>query len=273
MAKKIFLVILIIACFAGVCYVNTDEYKLEHYEFTGKQVKLLNSLGINETKMVYKYDVKENTIILRPGTYVDEDLIRVKMDKKFAIEEIAIYGLRNKILYKDGEVICKFSPKAESNKAIAEFISTYGAKYNQVTKWTIVDTPPDVYPFGHNGIYNFLSYMGKDDEYEGATLLNIYSVLHYSGRDWIDFNKVIFSNKSNSWTYYVPSRPEHQVVRGGVHEYITVSFFDILHGMRLLADGENPQIDFVGPQYKKTVSLDAADIQKINEYIKLADRL
>ena len=39
-----------------------------------KQVKLLNSLGINETKMVYKYDVKENTIILRPGTYVDEDL-------------------------------------------------------------------------------------------------------------------------------------------------------------------------------------------------------
>ena len=156
MAKKIFLVILIIACFAGVCYVNTDEYKLEHYEFTGKQVKLLNSLGINETKMVYKYDVKENTIILRPGTYVDEDLIRVKMDKKFAIEEIAIYGLRNKILYKDGEVICKFSPKAESNKAIA-----------------------------HNGIYNFLSYMGKDDEYEGATLLNIYSVLHYSGRDLI----------------------------------------------------------------------------------------
>ena len=43
--------------------------------------------------------------------------------------------------------------------------------------------------------------------------------------------------------------------------------------MRLLADGENPQIDFEGPQYKKTVSLDAADIQKINEYIKLADRL
>ena len=41
MAKKIFLVILIIACFAGVCYVNTDEYKLEHYEFTDKQVKLL----------------------------------------------------------------------------------------------------------------------------------------------------------------------------------------------------------------------------------------
>ena len=82
MAKKIFLVILIIACFAGVCYVNTDEYKLEHYEFTDKQVKLLNSLGINETKMVYKYDVKENAIILRPGTYVDEDLIRVKMDKK-----------------------------------------------------------------------------------------------------------------------------------------------------------------------------------------------
>ena len=48
-----------------------------------------------------------------------------------------------------------------------------------------MDTPPDVYPFGHNGIYNFFSYMGKDDEYEGATLLNIYSVLHYSGRDLI----------------------------------------------------------------------------------------
>ena len=94
MAKKIFLVILIIACFAGVCYVNTDEYKLEHYEFTDKQVKLLNSLGINETKMVYKYDVKENTIILRPGTYVDEDLIRVKMDKSLYMDYVIKYYIR-----------------------------------------------------------------------------------------------------------------------------------------------------------------------------------
>ena len=38
--------------------------------------------------------------------------------------------------------------------------------------------------------------------------------------------------------------------------------------MRLLADGENPQIDFVGPQYKKTVSLDHP-INKVGEYTML----
>ena len=268
--KTILVIFAVIACLSAVIFFNSDTHKFNNYEFTNEQVSFLKSLEISH------YNVDDRTFMVDAGEgYALENTIVIKVDKNYQITEV--YPLTNfdKVIYKkDDNLISRFSPWEEHTRAISDFINGHTTQYNQSNQLTIVDPAPNKYPFGHVGIYNYLYYEGKGESYKDSIegKAGIYSVLHYSGRDWIFFDKIVFSTSSKSWTYYVKGDIEHQVVTGGVHEYITVKFCDLFPGMKLLTEGENPQIEFVG-KHSTVVPLYSGDIDSIKEYINLYDRL
>lgn len=270
----ILLILGIIAFIAGVCYFNSDSYKFSHYEFTDEQVSFLKSLGINKTN-ISSYHTDDRKFWVYAGEkHTLEDGVSIQVDKNYEITKVSPLVNFDKVIYdKDEKIVSKYSPWSEHVKAVGDFINTHTVKYNQSKQITYVDTV-DTNPFGHVGIFNYLYYEGQGESYKepikgGA---GIYSVLHYSGQDWIFFDKVVFSTTANSWTYYVNKDVDHEVVRGGVHETVTVRFKDIYPGMKLLAEGENPQIEFVG-KHSKVVPLYSGDIDSIKEYIELYDKL
>ena len=183
--------------------------------------------------------------------------------------------LNNGYIYdKKANVERKYVSATERNKTIADFIASHEVEYNQSKQVTTVDPVKYPVPFWHCGIFNYLVYRGQADEHTKDTAFpSIFTLFHYSGRNWIHINKIIFSTKSNSWTYYVDEQRNDQVVSGGVHEFIYVPFAKVLNGMRIVIDGENPQIELIGDKGSKVIPLNSDDITNIKKYINLYENI
>lgn len=170
--------------------------------------------------------------------------------------------------------------KAKQEKARQEkidflynFIESANKNYDQAQQITWVDSVGGQ-PFGHKGIY---TYMGIKGRVESGGPKFLRAIIHYSDRNWVFFNRVTFSNTEESWTYHLSSSDLYQnkketVVMGGIHETLDLPFNKIERGLRILASGENPRIDFVG-EYRATKQLTAAEIENIKTYIKLQEAI
>ena len=268
-------IILVIIAIIGFAVYNSHSFKFRNYDFTPEQVKFLNSLNISDTH-IRSRDSDKNEFSLSTGdsNSLADDLI-VKVDDNFNITQISYFLNSDKVIYdKKANVERKYVSATERNKTIADFIASHEVEYNQSKQVTTVDPVKYPVPFWHCGIFNYLVYRGQADEYTKDTAFpSIFTLFHYSGRNWLFVNKIIFSTKSNSWTYYVDEQRQEQVVTGGVHEFIYVPFAKVLNGMQIVVDGENPQIELVGDKGSKIIHLNSDDITNIKKYINLYENI
>lgn len=161
--------------------------------------------------------------------------------------------------------------KQEKVDFLYNFVDSAKQNYDQAQQITWVDSVGTT-PFGHKGIYTYMGIKGK--EKTGSKWLR--AVIHYSDSSWVFFDKVTFSNTEESWTYKLSGSgilkdKKTEVVMGGVHESIDISFDDIEKGLLILTRGENPQIDFSGRNGAVQKSITAAEIENIKTYMKLKE--
>lgn len=167
----------------------------------------------------------------------------------------------------------KEKERQEKIDFLYNFIESANKKYDQAEQVTWVDSVGTT-PLGHKGIYTYMGIKGKPES-GGRKWLR--AIIHYSAGDWVFFNRVTFSNTEESWTYHLSSSDLYQnkketVVMGGIHEILDLPFDKIERGLRILASGENPRIDFLG-EYRATKQVTAAEIENIKTYIKLQEAI
>lgn len=240
---------------------KTVETKPEKkvYKFNNDQIAFLQKLGIK------KVEDAEDKGRFKEFNY-DGELITVEVNDKNGITEVSV-GNDGKPLWNDKKGKIGML-KAEKLAFLDKFIDSRSQNYDQAQQITWVDSI-GTYPLGHKGVYTYMGIKGR--EKSGQKWLR--ATLHYSGSEWIFFNKVVFSNTQETWTYQVPKRPTHQVVMGGIHEYSDIPFEDIKRGMEIIAYGENPKIDFFGKEFHDDKNCTAQEVENARTYLILSDAL
>ena len=270
MFKRAFFLFLLMSLVAGLlfgCSGNNSspsktagtKSEKKMYKFNNDQVAFLQKLGIK------KVDEAEETAKFKSFNY-DGELITVELNDKNGITEVTV-GKEMKPLWNDkkGKVGML---KAEKLAFLDKFIDNHSQNYDQAQQITWVDSI-DSLPLGHKGVYTYMGIKGR--EKSGKKWL--IGTIHYSGDSWIFFNKVVFSNTKETWTYKVPKMPTREVVTGGVHEDIDVPFKDIKRGMEIIAYGDNPKIDFYGKDFHADKLCTAQEVENARTYLILFDAI
>lgn len=254
--NKIFFTVLLSLFFILSGCSSTPQ---KEYTFNNEQIKFLNSLGIYSIeKAIDKggkvtFDYNKETI----EVYLNDSngITTVKYGKYDA----------DKILWSDklGKIgLLKYDRK----RYLENFIKNAPKRYDQSSQLTYIDFVSSM-QLNHKGIYTYMIVKGRD-------LTNkkyLRAVLHYSDEDWVFFNKVIFSNETETWTYKIPNyfKIRHDVVYGGIHESYALPLKDIIEGLKIVTTGKNPRIDFSGDHLKDGRKLNAYDLQNIRNYLLL----
>lgn len=227
--------------------------KTESYEFSPEQISFLKSIGIKQIGEVTKENEKCEF------DYNGEKVV-VILNEKHGIKTVLVSG-NTYWSDKNGKTGILAEDK---QKIVDNFIANHNSQYDQANQITWVDSHYS--DFNHKGV---MLYMGIDGK-KNTDPKFIRVKLHYSDEDWVFFDRVIFSNTEKSWTYQASSRlaPKHDVVSGGIHETLDVPIQDVLPGLEIITNGDNPRIDFVG-KYKDGVVVNNTELNRIREYIRL----
>lgn len=233
------------------------------YKFNNEQIAFLKSIGIKEMNDI---EVKDGLVTF----YYDKEEIAVSLNEKNGITEVfnCKWGTSDrKTLWNDKKGKIGML-RADKLALLDNFIDTHPQKYDQANQVTWVDSSGP-YPLGHKGVFTYMGIRGR--EKSGQKWLR--ATIHYSGGDWVFFNRVVFSNTKDTWTYHVPKTPTHQVVMGGVHEYIDVPFEDLQRGMDIIAYGDNPKIDFYGNDYRAEKLCTSHEVDNAKTYLFLLEAI
>lgn len=230
------------------------------YKFNQDQIKFLNSIGIKTVT-----DAKKVS-----GHFefpYDGETIAVYLNDKNGITTVYCGSSGTTPLWDDKHGKTGLL-KSDKVAFLDKFIDTHSQKYDQAQQVTWVDSVENK-SFGHKGVYTYMGIKGR--EKSGQKWLR--ACIHYSDSTWVFFNKVTFSNTKDTWTYTVPDRVTHQVVSGGIHEYIDVPFSDLRRGMEIIAYGDNPKIDFLGRDYHDDKLCTTHEVNNARTYLKLLDAI
>lgn len=244
----------------------TGEVKVEKkvekpvFTFNQAQIDFFKKIGIQSVGTITdKGSTKE--------FYYDGETIIVTLNPNNGITEVKAGKYGTDVIWNDksGKIGML---KGDKLAFLDKFIDNHSQKYDQAQQVTWVDSGGN-YPLGHKGVFTYMGIRGR--EKSGQKWLR--ATIHYSDDSWVFFNKITFSNTKESWTYTVPGRVTHQVVSGGIHEYIDVPFSDLRRGMEIIAYGENPKVDFLGNDYHDDKLCTAHEVQNAKNYLILEDAL
>lgn len=227
--------------------------KISSYKFTNEQKKFLTSVGIDSIGTMY--DCDDGSKAFDYG----REKVYVYLDKSSGIKRVC-YGDEKDELWSDKFGKIGLIKHSERQAYLDNFVACHDKRYDQSIKTTWIDSIGNC-PFGHVGIY---TYMGMKDQRKWLR-----AIIHYSNEKWLFVEKIIFSNKDTNWTYVLPKSPKQDIVWGGVHETCDVAFEDLLQGMKIVAYGENPRIDFVGEKGKYGKWLTSYEANNYRTYLKL----
>ncbi len=240
---------------------TSPSIKKVEFKFNQNQLDFLKTLAIHETNSLEDHgNYKSFTFNGEKfEVYTNENngITDVKYGKKSAHKV-----LWNDIKGKIGLI------KSERDSFLNDFFNKSNKRYDQANQITWVDSI-ESFRLGHKGIYTYMGLKGK--ELTNKKWLRV--VLHYSDEDWVFFNRVIFSNKNNAWTYKIPNtfKIRQDVVFGGIHESYDTKLTDIKEGLEIIAYGENPRIDFIGEHYRDGVNLSSYDVNNVKTYLILQE--
>ena len=164
------------------------------------------------------------------------------------------------------------------------FIDSKKHKYDQKKRIIWVDSLKSL-PSDNKSVY---LYMGIDASGRNEKWINV--VFHHSGEEWIYYHcdKITFRNDKEAWTFEFP---QVELWRGGetyitgkgknqiYHETADIGLSRVSEGLRILAEGENPKIQFHGIvhsvrddcklEHEPCRAITLEEVENIRTYLKL----
>ena len=231
--------------------------------FTDKEIEFLHSIGIEDTEVDEKRD--DGSYVLKGNREFGYGKIIVKEKPGFQTIDEVRYRSSEK-LYWNEELGKVGMNEADSDKYIKEFKNKHSFKKDDKKDCTYIDKVQS-WDFGAKEMMMTGMYPGRGDS---MSLAKLYAAFHYSGRDWIFFNRIRFNNGKDSWVYMLDGKmPDHDVVWGGVHEIIHIPVGDIAKGLRILTTGENPKVYLLGDNGDCGIEITPEQVENIKEYLQL----
>lgn len=236
----------------------SQETQSTEFSFPPEQISFLNSIGLPSVGIATKSGNQCEF-------YNDGEKIVVTLNDGGGIVSVTASG---DILWdaSSGKI---GMTKVERKAFLDSFINNSSQKYDQALQVTFIDAV-DGNEFMHKGLYLYMVIEGR----EKTDNKLLFARIHYSDADWVFFKKVIFSNSNESWSYDVDYYDiTRKIVKGGIHERIVVPLHKIEDGLKILATGNNPRIDFVGDDRRDGVDVSATEVAEIKKYLTLSKAL